>query len=204
MISDLPEPILVLGNLPWITNAHLSTLGSQNLPTKSNFQNRNGLDAITGKANFDISEWMLIRLLEAMNGRQGTLAMLCKSSVARKTLLHGWKTRTALERSAIYRIKADLHFNAAVDAALLVTHFRPQAQDREAKVYSGLHSETKMETVIGYADGMLLADIAAFHRWKHLCGEEVLKWRWGLNTTVPRSWRSIRRERSIETALGNS
>ena len=180
VISGLPEPVLVLGNLPWVTNARLSTLGSQNLPTKSNFQDRNGLDAITGKANFDISEWMLIRLLEAMNGRRGTLAMLCKSSVARKTLLHGWKHRIALERSAIYRIEADVHFDAAVDAALLVTHFRPKAQNLEAKVYSRLHGDSKMETVIGYEDGMLLADMAAYQRWKHLCGEEIIKWRSGI------------------------
>jgi hypothetical protein len=180
VVSGLPEPVLVLGNLPWVTSSHLSTLGSQNLPVKSNFQNRNGLDAITGKANFDISEWMLIRLLEAMNGRRGTLAMLCKSSVARKTLLHGWKYRIALERSAIYRIEAGFHFDAAVDAALLVTHFRPRARDLEAKVYSHLHGDTKTEAVIGYEDGVLIADIEAYHRWKHLCGEEVIKWRSGI------------------------
>jgi hypothetical protein len=180
VIAELPEPILVLGNLPWVTNAQLSTLGSQNLPTKSNFQNRNGVDAITGKANFDISEWMLIGLLEAMNGRRGTLAMLCKSSVARKTLLHAWKKRVALERSSIYRIAAGLHFDAAVDAALLVTHFRPGAHHLEANVYAHLHGDVPPETLIGYEAGMLLADIAAYHRWKHLYGEEVIKWRSGI------------------------
>jgi hypothetical protein len=179
VISELPEPVLVLGNLPWVTNAHLSTLGSQNLPTKSNFQKRNGLDAITGKANFDISEWMLIRLLEAMNGRRGTLAMLCKSSVARKTLFHGWKNAIAIERSVIYRIEADLHFDAAVDAALLVTHFRPGARDLEANVCSHLKN-TSPETVIGFEDGMLLSDLTAYHRLKHLCGEEIIKWRSGI------------------------
>jgi hypothetical protein len=179
VIDELPEPILVLGNLPWVTNAHLSTLRSRNLPVKSNFQKHNGMDAITGKANFDISEWMLIRLLEAMNGRQGTLAILCKSGVARKTLCHGWKEGTALERSAIYRIDADLHFDAAVDAALLVAHFRPGAQDREAKVFCGLNAGDA-ESSIGLEDGVLLADAPAYHRWKHLCGGAVVKWRSGI------------------------
>lgn len=180
VISTLPEPVLVFGNLPWITNAHLSTLGSHNLPTKSNFQNRSGLDAITGKANFDISEWMLIRLLEAMNGRRGALAMLCKSSVARKALFHGWKKGIALERSAIYQIDAGLHFDAAVDAALLVMQFRTGAQDTKAEMYSHLNYDIHPNATIGYEDGMLLADITAYHRWKHLCGEEVLKWRSGV------------------------
>ena len=80
------------------------------MPIKSNFQKHGGLNAVTGKANFDISEWMLIRLLEAMNGRRGTLAMLCKSSTARKTLCYAWKNGMALERSAIYGIDADRPF----------------------------------------------------------------------------------------------
>ena len=80
VLRELQEPILVLGNPPWVTNARLGALESQNLPNKSNFQNHKGLDAITGKGNFDISESILISLLESMNGRTGTLAMLCKSS----------------------------------------------------------------------------------------------------------------------------
>ncbi len=179
VIAGLPEPVLVIGNLPWVTNAQLGTLGSQNLPVKSNFQNRNGFDAITGKANFDISEWMLIRLLETMHGRRGTLAMLCKASVARKALYHGWRSGIALERSAIYRIDADLHFAAAVDAALLVTHFAPRASDLTAKVYPHLRNEGT-PTVIGYKNDTLLADIGAYHQWKHLRGEERLKWRSGI------------------------
>src|SRR5262245_22023446 len=47
----MPEPVLVLGNPPWVTNAQLSSLGSSNLPEKSNFQGHIGLDAITGKSN---------------------------------------------------------------------------------------------------------------------------------------------------------
>ena len=82
ILRDLPEPILVVGNPPWITNADLEALGSTNLPQKTNFQNHNGLDAITGKSNFDISEWMLIKLLERLAGRNATLAMLCKTAVA--------------------------------------------------------------------------------------------------------------------------
>ncbi len=202
VIAELSEPILVLGNLPWVTNSRLSTLGSQNLPIKSNFQGRNGLDAITGKANFDISEWMLLRLLEAMNGRRGTLAMLCKSAVARKALLHGWKNQIALERSAIYRIEAGLHFEAAVDAALLVTHFRPGTHDLRANVYSRLHGDTEPETVIGYADGMLLADMAAYHRWKHLCGEEVRKWRSGIKHDCSKIMEVRKEEAKYRNGLG--
>jgi hypothetical protein len=179
MLTVLPEPILVLGNLPWVTNSHLGAIGSRNLPDKSNFQNHEGLDAITGKANFDISEWMLLRLLQALHGRNGTLAMLCKASVARKILALAWRHRIALERSAIHRIDADLHFDAAVDAVLLIAHFAPEAHDPEANVYPNLNATTP-QSVIGYEDGQLVANMMSYQRWKHLCGEEVIKWRSGI------------------------
>src|SRR5947209_3786907 len=34
LLRPLPEPILVLGNPPWVTNAELGVLGSMNLPEK--------------------------------------------------------------------------------------------------------------------------------------------------------------------------
>ena len=49
LLAQCDEPILVIGNPPWVTNATLSMLGSSNLPEKSNFQRRNGFDAITGE-----------------------------------------------------------------------------------------------------------------------------------------------------------
>ena len=60
------KKVLVLGNPPWITNSALGLLGGRNLPPKTNFQKLRGLDARTGKSNFDIAEWMLIRLIEAL------------------------------------------------------------------------------------------------------------------------------------------
>ena len=87
ILSQLPKPILVIGNPPWVTNSMLGGLQSSNLPKKSNFQSLNGLDALTGKSNFDISEWMLLQHLEWFKQRTGVMAMLCKASVARKVLV---------------------------------------------------------------------------------------------------------------------
>jgi hypothetical protein len=119
-LKALADPLLVIGNPPWVTNAELGALGSSNLPDKSNFQNYRGIDAITGKSNFDISEWMLIRSLEWINGRHAVLAMLCKTAVARKVLLHAWRIGQRIGRSDIYMIDAAKHFGASVDGCLLV------------------------------------------------------------------------------------
>ena len=96
-LALLPEPILIVGNPPWVTNSELSVLGSANLPKKTNFQNHLGMEAITGKSNFDISEWMLMKLVDALTGRRGAVAMLCKTVVARKVLQHAWKHSISID-----------------------------------------------------------------------------------------------------------
>ncbi|MDZ4746772.1 MAG: hypothetical protein SGJ05_12325 [bacterium] len=56
VIDSLPQPVLLLGNPPWVTNSVIGAMAGKNLPKKSNFQGMSGFDAVTGKSNFDISE----------------------------------------------------------------------------------------------------------------------------------------------------
>lgn len=55
---ESPDELLILGNPPWVTNATLGTMTSDNVPLKSNFKQHSGLDALTGKSNFDIAEFI--------------------------------------------------------------------------------------------------------------------------------------------------
>ena len=48
LISNLSGDLLIVGNPPWVTSSELSILNSRNIPLKSNFQNRRGIEAITG------------------------------------------------------------------------------------------------------------------------------------------------------------
>ena len=124
-----------------MTNAHVSSLGGSNLPVKSNFQGHGGLDAITGKANFDISEWILIKLADALNGRNAVLAMLVKNVVARKLLSHCWNHGHALSDATVFCIDAAAHFNAAVDASLITLKFGLAASSPRARVYGELRGQ---------------------------------------------------------------
>lgn len=177
--AKLPEPILVLGNLPWVTNASLGTLGSSNLPTKSNFQKLPGLAARTGKANFDISEWMLIHLLTTLQGRHATIALLCKSSVARRVLLHCWRSGLPVGEARLYEIDAVRDFGAAVAAVLLVVQVGSDESSSEALIFPSLRAEVAASR-FGIRDGQLVADIEAFHRSRHLFGTERRQWRSGI------------------------
>jgi len=147
LFSSLPKPILILGNPPWVTNSQLSVLESKNIPRKENFQNFSGLDAMTGKSNFDISEWMLIRLLESLNEQDARLAMLCKTSVARKVLKYAWKNKIHLANSAIYKIETEKYFNASVDACLLFCEFSKSVQNTIGKIFESLTAENPSQEI---------------------------------------------------------
>ena len=169
--------ILVLGNPPWITNSGQGVLGGNNLPKKDNFQRLRGFDAKTGKSNFDIAEWMLIRLIEALP-ESGAIAMLCKTMTARKVLRHFWKTDGGLESSGLFRIDAKKHFDVAVDACLFFASGK-RTEDRVAAVYSGLKLDS-MVTEFGLIDGSLVSDVETYTTFRELDGGSSYTWRSGI------------------------
>ncbi len=179
-LDALGGPFLILGNPPWVTNATLGGIASDNLPKKANFQAFSGLDALTGKSNFDISEWMILRLIQALERRPGTIAMLCKTVVARKVLSHVWRHGLQISSAAIYQIDAQAHFDAAVDACLLVLELNGRTQALEAEIYTGLHT-THAAPSIGWYEGQLVANVAACNHTQPLEAHgAVPAWRSGI------------------------
>ena len=179
VLRSLPDPLLVLGNPPWVTNADLGLLGSSNLPPKSNFQKHQGLDAITGKSNFDISEWMLRQELGWISGRHAILAMLCKTSVARKVLREAWEKNMKLRNASIYRIDAQEHFGVSVDACLLVTEGGREKGSFDCSVFDSLEAE-RPAAALGYRNAHLVSNTVLFDRLQHLEGKSWFKWRSGI------------------------
>jgi hypothetical protein len=180
LLSEQAGPVLIIGNPPWITNAGMGVINGNNLPEKSNFQGHSGLDAVTGKANFDISEWMLVKLVEAFKSREGTLAMLVKTLVARKLLAHCWSTDITIKEAAIYRINALEHFDASVDASLVVMEFGEPAKPKRAQVFDQLSRAIRPSSTVALEDEMLVADLDAYASTKHLVGGSPLRWRSGI------------------------
>ena len=169
VLARSPGPWLVLGNPPWVTSAELGLLKSTNLPTKSNFQAHQGLDAITGKANFDISEWMLLNQLEWLKERSGWLAVLVKTSVARKVLRQAWRKQDPVGGAAIYRLDAMKHFGAAVDACLFILPVELGDQSQDCDVFDDL-ADTSPATTIGFHDETLVSNVPAYLRRRNLIG----------------------------------
>jgi len=178
VLSRIDNPILIIGNPPWVTSAELSSLGSSNLPNKSNFQGFNGLDALTGKSNFDISEWMILKYLNWLNNRGGYIAVLCKTSVARKVLKYLWNNNYPLQSARIYNIDANRYFRVSVESCFFVLEVGSFGYNRVCSIYSTIDSKNE-SSVIGYDNKIIFSNITSYQ--KHLLGNDKnYIWRSGI------------------------
>lgn len=161
--------LLVFGNPPWVTSSELSLINSQNCPTKSNFQNRRGLEAITGLANFDVSEWMLLQYVDWLSDREGSLAIICKYSVARKVIKQVRKKYQKQRFFAhIYPIDTKLYFGITVSACLFI--LTTDQGNADCEIYPTLDSKMPSH-VIGEREGLIVNDVKQYEKWKHLRGQ---------------------------------
>lgn len=111
--------VLAIGNPPWVTNSKLSEIGSENLPPKNNFKKVKGLEAITGKANFDIAEYICIQLIEKLSSNDVYFAFLLKNSVIKNLIYEQKNGKGSLSDVVQYNIDAQKEFDVSVSAALL-------------------------------------------------------------------------------------
>ncbi len=182
--QDKPAgPILVIGNPPWVTNAGLTRIGGLNIPQKTNFNGLSGIDAITGKSNFDISEWMLIKEVEALQGRDALLAMLCKTAIARKVANYAWKKSLIFTYAEIRKIDAQRHFGVAVDACLMLIRFHLDSDkaDSPCLVFDSL-SETKPSYILSLRKGNLVSQVDTVDKYSMLIdgNQSMFRWRSGI------------------------
>lgn len=177
-ISNMQGTLLVIGNPPWVTSSELGLLNSTNLPDKTNFQKRKGIEAITGSGNFDISEWMLLRHVSWLANRDGAIAFLCKTSVARKIMRQTRQLSNNRFFGHIYPIDAKTYFDASVEACLFV--LTTETGNADCEVYESLESTTPSH-VIGERDGLIVSDVEMYEKWRHLRGQDpVYIWRSGV------------------------
>jgi hypothetical protein len=174
------EEILVLGNPPWVTNSILGSLNSENLPKKSNFKNFNGLDAITGKGNFDISEYIALLLLDSFSGHNGHMAFLVKNSVIRNIVYELNQNRFRISNLEKLTINAEEEFNVSVDASLFYCMFNsgPELQCAEKDFYN--YKEVTAGKTFGWSYEKFVSDIENYRKHEMFDGESPWEWRSGL------------------------
>lgn len=202
-------PLVVVGNPPWVTNSALGALGSTNVPLKRNLLRLRGIDAMTGSSNFDLTEYVWWKLLTELVHESPTIALLSKTSVARRVLALARRLEIPIADARMYRIDAKKWFGASVDACLFSLSVGGKADRCEAAVYEDL-ADTRPSATMGFVGENLVADTAAYAASEFVEGSSHLTWRQGLKHDVAsvmelrrvdgRYWNGLGEEVDIEPA----
>ncbi|MBP2475153.1 SAM-dependent methyltransferase [Crossiella equi] len=180
---DLPwsagGELLVLGNPPWVTMADLTRFGSTNVPVKSNVRGLPGIAARTGESNFDVAEYIWQKLLAELAEHRPTIALLCKTQVARNLLRHCAEHAVPVAEATLRLIDSHRWFGANVDAGLLTLRLGEPAGEPECALYGDLDAEVPLRR-FGLVDGRLVADVELYARTAKADGTCPVEWRQGI------------------------
>jgi len=171
------EKLLLIGNPPWVTNSKLGSLNSSNLPKKSNFKNQNGLDAMTGKGNFDIAEYITLMLLDAFQSHIGYLALLVKNSVVKNIVFDQKDKKYRIGEIEKYCIDSKKEFNVSVEASLLYCQLNsnPSVKCNEFDFYS-----LEKRLSFGWLNSKFVSNLADYNETKEIDGVCPFEWRQGI------------------------
>lgn len=196
------DNILVVGNPPWVNNSTLSNLDSNNLPLKTNFKGLKGLDAITGSSNFDICEYIILQLINLLCGTNATIAMLCKTSVARNVFLEMKRTHINFNAFDILEIDARKVFGINAQACLLVIELTKKSSCAEiCSVYSFDNPETPKSS-FGFIDGRLYSNTSKIVN--DFSGKCCFEWRQGVKHDCSKVMELSLQEAALINGLGES
>ncbi len=176
---SITGPLLVVGNPPWVTNSELGILGSENLPHKKNIKGLRGIEARTGESNFDITEYIWLKLIKELASEHPTIALLCKTSVARNVLQYAFDMKLPITSASLRKIDAKKWFGAAVEACLFQVEIGSGEQQYKAAVYQDLFA-TKPEFTMAIVGKQLVGDMKAYEQVATTDGVCPISWRQGL------------------------
>lgn len=172
------KEILVIGNPPWVTNSKLGSLNSSNLPKKSNFKNHSGLDAMTGKGNFDIAEFITLKMLDLFQNIKGNLLILVKNSVIKNIVSDQAKNKFSISEIEKHCIDSKKEFNVSVEASLFYCKLKSKTQNycTEYNFYNNQNPTLQF----GWLDDKFVSNIDTYFNTKNIDGECPFVWRQGL------------------------
>lgn len=186
-LSDIAEwttdkPILVIGNPPWVTSAGLKRMNSTNIPVKDNFKQIEGLNAILGSSNFDVCEYIIIKILKEFSQKKFTLGMLCKTQVARNVIEYASKMKLPITHAKLYRVNTLEWFNVKVDACWFILSSSPNAHpDYTVAVYKDIFNHhNSPDKRFGIVNSRFVSDLDKYISVSSADGKAPYEWRSGL------------------------
>lgn len=172
------QPVLIIGNPPWVTNTNQSKTNSENIPQKQNLSFDKGIDAITGKSNFDISEAIIRGLITAFKESESVIAMVCKYTVARKLIKY--VANESLDPTLkFFKIDGKKYFRVSVSCGLVLIDFSQRSIGNKMYIYNSL-DEDDYSYVVGVDQGRLISDFDIYTKYLYLLKPNSLQWRSGV------------------------
>lgn len=172
------KEILIIGNPPWVTNSKLGSLNSSNLPKKTNFKNHNGLDAMTGKGNFDIAEYITLMMIETFQHQNGNIALLVKNTVIKNIVFDQFAKKYAISNLEKHCIDSKKEFNVSVEAALFCCKLNsnPTFDCTEFDFYN--NSNAKLN--FGWLADKFVSNLDTYSNTEQIDGKCPFEWRQGI------------------------
>lgn len=172
------KEILIIGNPPWVTNSKLGSLNSSNLPKKTNFKNHNGLDAMTGKGNFDIAEYITLMMIETFQYQKGNIALLVKNTVIKNIVFDQFSKKYRISEIEKLCINSKKEFNVSVEASLFYCNLNsnPSFDCAEFDFYN--NSKAKLN--FGWVSDKFVSNIDTYSNAEQIDGKCPFEWRQGI------------------------
>jgi len=175
------ETNLVVGNLPWVTVSQLSAFESKNIPKKANIKGLRGFDALTGKSNFDISEYISLLFLHelAQLDKPSTLAVLVKNIVAQNLLRYLPSSNLNPSSFDIFEFDAKKEFGVSADAGLMVIKFDGRHSERVFKGIANVHdlnNPTVIKSKFGWTKSKFVSNVGDYAELDRF--DNVSDWDW--------------------------
>lgn len=179
---DFSKKTLIIGNPPWITNSRVGTFQTKNLPPKINFKNLTGLDALTGKSNFDITEYILLKIIKEFceSKKRISVAVLCKTIVARNLLKLQEKEKISISNMKIYEIDAKKIFNVSCDACLFVFDIDINIKEDFIRVFHFENPQNEIKKIGWIRQKKFVSNIESYKILERIDGKCELEWRQGV------------------------
>lgn len=122
---------------------------------------------------------MLIQTVQWLQKRDAYMAMLCKTSVARKLLSYMHSRNLNLAHCSTYKIDTKKYFDANVDACLLLCKFDSGSRNYFCDVFNSLNADNYYQ--VGYRNNILIRDVKSFDKLADLYNPILgAKWRSGI------------------------
>lgn len=172
-------PLLVVGNPPWVTTAELARLGGGNTPAKANTKHLKGFEALSGTSNFDLAEFIWVKLLRDLYPLNPSIALLCKTSVARNVIRYAQQERLSVYDGSMRMIDAHMWFGVNAPACLFTLHVGHGAPDYTIRMYDSLEA-TLPSALLGIVNGHLVPDVNRYQKVSSSEGSFPFEWRQGI------------------------